>query len=283
MEFKSFTVNSPAKINLCLHITGRTENNYHLISSLVGFSEFGDKITFSKADEFKLEFTGTYAKEMQQLKIEDNLITRAIKLYFASPPPIKIILQKNMPLAAGIGGGSSNAATSIKILKKLFNINIKPDKLLQLGADIPVCLFGKSAIVEAIGEKITAVKIAKLNILLVNPNIEVKTKEIFSHFSRNPLYNKTLDKNIDISNLKNLIIYLKNSKNQLQESAITFVPIIKNVIEEISASNGCIFARMSGSGATCFGIFDKEPNLKQAKLKIMQKYPNWWVKSTYII
>ena len=281
---------APAKINLALHILKKLDNGLHSLSSLVSFVDIGDEISMKIAQADRLEITGRFAKQLANES--DNLILQALKIFRkkypnALPFGVEFTLKKNLPLASGIGGGSSDAAAALRLLAKISNDEIAQNDLyeiaIKLGADVPVCLSARTCLMTGIGEKITPVE-QFLNgyIVLVNPLINISTAEVFSLLKQ--IKNKPL-KNIKepFKNIEQLANWLQSTNNDLLNPAIEIVPIIKQITSSLKATNGCHFARMSGSGATIFALYSSQQQAQNAAQQMQNKYKNFWVKSGKII
>lgn len=279
MTTASFTLLAPAKVNLCLHIVGKRADGYHLLQSAVAFVNAGDTLEFTSDTAFKLETQGPYASNLGT--IEDNLAYKAAKMLekeYGVPACGKIILAKNLPVASGIGGGSSDAATAILGLVRLLKLPLEPPRLskmaLPLGADLPVCLAQKSVWMEGIGEKISSLALPKnLHFVLVNPLIPLATPAVFKAFQGSPFSSEMT------ADIKNMQLW----HNDLMPAAIQICPAISDVLKEIEKTKGCSAARMSGSGATCFGIYESTDDAKTAEIEISRKHPGWWVKSAALL
>ena len=269
LEAKSF-----GKVNLFLNIVGKNNNNYHLLESFFTMLSVYDTITISPADKITCEVNNGRI-------ISDNIIIKAaLSLQQASKSLLgaNIKLTKNIPIGAGLGGGSSNAATTLLLLNKLWGLNYSKDKLakiaLTIGADVPFFIYGHNALVRGIGENITPTKLEKkIYLLLVNPRIPVSTKEVFQnnkHSFSPPLLNTESNKILDL---------IFNGTNILQSSAVSICPIIDEIIKTILKEEGCINARMTGSGSTCFGIFKNIESLELAKFNFQKLYPKFWIQS----
>lgn len=278
---------SPAKINIFLEVMSRRKDGFHNLNSLMSFCNIGDFIEIKKSKKFSFDIVGPFSKSL--LKLEHNIILEVIKnleTHFDRTFNINLKLRKNLPISSGLGGGSCNAAITIKALLKIFELKIKETELqkilLSIGSDVPFCYYGKTSLVNGIGEKIKPIsKIEELNILLVNPMVEVPTKEIFKKvikFNSNPtvLTKKTISK-------KELLDILDNSANDLEEIAIASFSEIKEVLEFFKFHTKSTFQRMSGSGGTCIGFFDSNKSLKEAELNFKKYFSNWWVKSGKIL
>jgi len=271
---------SPAKINLYLEIAGRTSDNYHLLDSLVVRINIFDIITLEKSDCLYLEIKGKGTKTFQD-SWQDNIIIKAVNLLaekYQFIPNIKITLEKNIPVAAGLGGGSSNAATMLLMLNEFYDLHLSEKELLnfglKLGADVPFFINGKMAFVSGIGE---VLKSAKYNcddllFLIINPQKPLSTKQVFLNYNRDfsAINNQETDQKI--------ISVIKNRRNDLQNAAIEILPEIVNILEEISKQKNCLITRMSGSGASCFGIFNSEKDLALAYKNIKKSLPSFYIK-----
>ncbi len=274
-------INSPAKLNLFLHVLNKRNDGYHLLESGVVFINLYDVITIKPAHKFSLTITGEFASSIDGLNIENNIITKAIRILEKENIEFKgnyeIRLEKNIPIAAGLGGGSSNSAGILLYFNQLCNLNISQEKLhnlaLILGADVPMFLYQKPAIMSGIGEKLEFVTLPNnLFAVLVNPRKTLDTATIFKNLT--PDYYTGAIK-INKNNVLNEII---NTNNDLEKVAIKFVPEIKTIIQELGNYKGCILSRMSGSGATCFALFNNEDLAKKALEYFKITHPHWWVK-----
>ena len=264
-----------AKINLCLHVTGQNMEGYHLLDSLVAFANYGDELVFQDNEKIEIVSEGKFGKDLSNIKIQKNIIFKTLKSLNLSSG-VKIKLQKNLPVSAGIGGGSADAAATLRGIFQQKNIPFPPDDGLALGADVPVCIKSTTQRMQGIGEKLTDVKVfPKLAAVLVNSGDKVSTSVIFKL-----LKNKD---NQDIGNLPNkkmtftqTVHYLSELRNDLELPAFELIPNIKNVITLLNNS-GSSLSRMSGSGATCFGLFADFELAKSAANNISTDNPNWWV------
>ena len=276
-----FSITAPAKINLCLHVVGRRRDNYHLISSLVVFLDVFDIVSATESPVLKLNLKGPFAKHLRSG--DNNSVIRAAKglqKLSGITKGAEITLTKNLPISAGIGGGSADSAATIKLLLELWGVNIAEKRIMQLGqslgADVPICLTAKPAFVSGIGEKIKIIqRFPKIWVLLVNPGKGVLTKKIFNDFGRQ--YSEYLLMRSAPFSIRGLIQFLKTSNNDLTLLATRYVPEIKKILKDIGATKGCLISRMSGSGATCFGIFSDKQNVIKAKKTLLQSNPNYWV------
>lgn len=259
---------APAKINLALHVTGQRADGYHLLDSLVAFADFGDHVSVEAAEGLSLSVTGPFAGAVPAGA--DNLVLRAAAL-FGTDAGARITLDKHLPPASGIGGGSSDAAAALRVLARLWARPV-PDAL-RLGADIPVCLAARAARMQGVGEVLTPVTLPVMQAVLVNPGVEVATPSVFRALQRKD--------NAPMGDVPGagLVDWLATCRNDLEAPAIAVEPVIAEVLAQIRAQPGCLLARMSGSGATCFGIFD---TAEQAKAAARAQRPDWWARAVQL-
>lgn len=262
---------APAKVNLTLHVTGQRSDGYHLLDSLVVFADFGDGLAVTAAPEMSISVTGPFA---QGVPLDGrNLCWRAAELFGET---VAITLEKNLPHAAGIGGGSSDAAAVLTAMEQIFGRRCSGDPL-YLGADVPVCQIGRAVRMQGIGEQLTAVPWPTLDAVLVNPGVLVPTPVVF-----NGLKSKTnpqmgpLPETLSASDVWR---WLAGQRNDLEPPAITAQPVIGEVLRSLSALDGVRLARMSGSGATCFGLFETTELAQKAAQRIQAARPDWWVQA----
>ncbi|TKV75183.1 4-(cytidine 5'-diphospho)-2-C-methyl-D-erythritol kinase [Rhizobium sp. AU243] len=279
---------APAKINLALHVTGQRADGYHLLETLVTFTEAGDTIRIRDADADSFSISGPFGDLLRAGDGGDNLVTRARDLLrdaLASTgqpaPPVAIHLEKNLPVASGIGGGSADAAATLRGLLRHWRAGIAPDTLasmaLTLGADVPMCLESRSLIARGIGEDIEPVTdLPELSMVLANPLKAVSTPEIFRR-----LQNKT-NPPLPASATIGWMDFLAQSRNDLQPPAQALLPEIGEIIGLLS-QEGAALVRMSGSGATCFGIFHSLEAARKAETSLRKKRPGWYFQATRTI
>lgn len=279
-----------AKINLLLKVTGRRNDGYHLLDSLVGFCEFGDRLEISlneAQDEIITE--GTFGREID----ENNIIKKTLEKFRETTnweQPVRIRLEKEIPIGAGLGGGSSDAATTLRLLsqipnsppltrKELFNM------ALELGADVPVCLHRKTTRMQGIGEKLALLPpLPELPILLVNPNCRLETKNVFGAFRGNysePIDSYLFEKSWSQETLEDLL--RSKQQNDLYDAAVSLVPQISKVLTLLRELPGVIGVGMSGSGATCFAIFKQSKAAKMNEALERLNETTWWHKLTYLL
>ena len=280
-----FEEKASAKVNLCLQIVGQKSNGFHLLDSIVAFTEFGDKLFFKKSDKLELTVQGAFS---DQIPVDNsNLILKAAEL-LRTLNKIKtgahITLIKNLPPSAGLGGGSSDAAAAIRGLSRLWGTDLPEIRdLMTIGSDLPVCINQKTQHMQGFGEVLNEINtFPNLPILLVNPLKKVSTQTVFRM-----LKNK---KNLPLSKYEKLfetkkdcIEWLLLQRNDLMEPAVSVEPVISEVLRLISNQISVKKVSMSGSGATCFGVFDNKHDCDLAMRKVRGERPEWWSVSTEII
>ncbi len=268
---------APAKVNLCLHVTGQRDDGYHLLDSLVVFTETGDTLSARPLQGLSLSITGPEGEGLSAGA--DNLVLRAARLMGARD--MAITLDKQLPLASGIGGGSSDAAACLRLISRLKGVPLPPrNSVLALGADVPVCLSPQTSRMRGIGEDVTALPaLPPIWIVLVNPRCEVSTPQVFRALEtrNNPPMPEALPQWRDG---KDLCDWLALQRNDLEDPAIRIAPVIGQVLDVLGASGGCQLARMSGSGATCFGLFTDQGAARRAAAMIRATFADWWCMAT---
>jgi 4-diphosphocytidyl-2-C-methyl-D-erythritol kinase len=267
---------APAKINLALHVTGRRGDGYHLLDSLVVFAGIGDRVTVTPADVLSLTIAGAQAAQLPVT--EDNLVLRAARA-FGRGHGAQITLDKVLPIASGIGGGSADAAATLRLLARVWGV-AQPDAaaVLALGADVPVCLAGRPARMTGVGDQVSALPHAlpAAWVVLVNPGIALPTPAVFNALQQkeNPAIPMPLPRWIDATAMA---LDLARLRNDLEPPAIQIAPVIGTVKTALAATGGCLVARMSGSGATCFGLYGDELAATAAAQLLSAAHPKWWV------
>lgn len=272
---------APAKINLFLHIGDRRADGYHALKSLVTFADIGDELAFEPAEKLSLTIEGPFASPLADES--DNLILRAargVSQLTGAPISRRIVLTKNLPVASGIGGGSADAAAALRAFLPDRNKDCSIAELAKrLGADVPVCLFGKSAFVSGIGEHIERIELPQLHAVLVNPGVALSTRDVFTALGpRSGTDEQHWPTGFATS--AELIAFLKITANDLETPALGLAPVIGSVLNALNAAPGIELARMSGSGATCFGLFHDAAAARHAADAITRDYPDWWVTPT---
>jgi len=285
----AFLLQAPAKITLYLHVIGQRSDGFHTIDSLTSFANIADTLTFKPLADFRLRVGGPFASQLGT--IGNNLVTRAVRL-FANKAGVKptgeIFLKKNLPVAAGLGGGSSDAATALHGVGQLWDISpervLSIEDLVSLGADMPICFHGKCASVGGIGEVIHSnSSLPNAWLLLANPGVSIATKDVYERLM--PPYNssKHAHQLYKPANVVDLANALRQTRNDLTPAACLFAPAIRLVLRSLGAMNDCLLARMCGSGATCFGLFQSEDAVRASEEMLKSKYPTWWVRRTSLL
>lgn len=266
-----------AKINLALHVTGRRADGYHLLDSLVAFADFGDVIRVEAADRLSLTVTGPMAAGLSAGP--DNLVLRAAQVLGRGAA---ITLDKRLPVASGIGGGSADAAATLAALAALHGCDLpSAAQVLALGADVPVCLSGVAARMEGIGEKITPVSLPPAHLVLVNPGFGLGTADVFRAMTKRD--NPPMPAPQDLHDAQALAAYLHGCRNDMEPAALGLAPEIGAVIRALGRQPGCLLARMSGSGATCFGLFADSAKAHAAAEAISLSNANYWVQAAALV
>jgi 4-diphosphocytidyl-2-C-methyl-D-erythritol kinase len=282
------TLETCAKVNLYLHVCGRRPNGYHELDSLIVFAKTGDVLTFEDADVLSLDVTGPMAGDLDG-DADDNLVLKAargLRDLCGLDKGAKISLDKRLPVAAGIGGGSGDAATALKGLCQLWKVFPDPQGLeelaLSLGADVPTCLKEHANHVGGIGEVITPLApLPQCWMVLVNPMKALSTPAVFK--ARTGGFTRAAPMVGEYESLGVLIGELEQRRNDLSDPAIARVPDIRDVLDEIEQQSGCLLSRMSGSGATCFGLFATEEAAIKAEKALKTAQTGWWVARGKII
>lgn len=266
-----------AKINLTLHVTGQRADGYHLLDSLVVFADQADRIGAGPAPALSLCVTGPMASNVPLG--QDNLVLQAARL-IGGEPQVALTLEKHLPVASGIGGGSADAAATLRLLARRFGLALPdPAALLRLGADLPVCLAQRPARMRGIGEVLDPVpRLPAFWLVLVNPGVAVPTPAIFKSLTSRQ--NPAMPDVPHLSDAHALARWLSGQRNDLQAAAEALEPVIAQVRTALAAQTGCLLARMSGSGATCFGLFADETTAMAATVALQRAHSGWWVAPT---
>ncbi|WP_422038208.1 4-(cytidine 5'-diphospho)-2-C-methyl-D-erythritol kinase [Roseibium sp.] len=274
-----------AKVNLALHITGKRADGYHLLESLVVFPQIGDRLSVEASETLELVVEGPFAHDLQG-PADENLVVKAARLFADAagldPLNLKITLSKRLPVASGIGGGSSDAATALRLLEDHTGTYLDDDRLksiaLQLGADVPVCLSVQPQLMRGIGGEVTAApQMPTCGMVLVNPRLGVSTPEVFKTLQNrnNPALPSFPG---SFETLSDLTDFLTLCRNDLQQPAIAVCPEIGDILQALTAEDDIAFTRMSGSGATVFGLCEagREMELERS---LRKQRPDWWIAS----
>jgi len=277
------TEHAPAKLNLFLHVTGKRWDGYHLLESLVVFTEFGDTLECYPDDTLSLDITGEFSDRIAADGNNSILkAARALKEKTGCRQGARIALRKRIPVAAGLGGGSGDAAAALRALPRLWKLKVDTVTLQSiargLGSDVSVCLGAKPAMVKGTGEQVTPVVFpVQAWVVLVNPLIPVPTAEVFRRFSGGFDIAHALD---PIDSFTSLICEMSERRNALTVAAVSLCPAIADALSALRETKDCQLARMTGSGATCFGLYEKEAQAKAAVSQLQSAFPGWWVAMT---
>jgi 4-diphosphocytidyl-2-C-methyl-D-erythritol kinase len=280
---------APAKLNLTLEVVGKRADGYHLLDSLIAFTDYGDTLSASEADTLALTLDGPFGGILVGDPME-NLVLKAARLLAAEAgiePRAALALTKRLPVASGIGGGSSDAAATLMALSALWQLSPAAEDLarlaLMLGADVLVCLAARTARLEGIGERVApAPAVPAAPIVLVNPGVGLPTPRVFQ--ARHGAFSSgagpagvLADSPADATALADAI---RPYANDLTAPAIGLLPVIGQVLARLEATDACLIARMSGSGATCFALFPSDESASAAAAAISAAAPKWWVVAT---
>jgi 4-diphosphocytidyl-2-C-methyl-D-erythritol kinase len=268
-----------AKVNLALHVLGRRPDGYHELDSIVAFADFGDVLHFEASARWELSASGPFATGLPDP--ENNIVAAACRAAAAIAgelgrplPPMRIGLEKNLPVAAGLGGGSADAAAALRGLLAIAGIDPGHPRAaaaaFALGADVPVCLKQQACRMRGAGETILPARLGPFAAVLISPMLPLSTAAVFAGLGLEPgqTHSTPIADPAD----------WRTWRNDLTASALTLVPAIAAVIAALEASDGLLCARMSGSGATCFGLFEDERAARRAAASVAADYPHWWVK-----
>ena len=281
---------APAKVNLTLAVLGRRADGYHLLDSLVVFAREGDRLSFAPGKALSLDVRGLTARQTGPL--DDNLVLKAANALAAEIPDLKLgrfTLDKRLPVAAGLGGGSSDAGAALRLLARANRLKLDDRRLQKvarlIGADVPVCVDPRPRRMRGIGEVLSApLTMPKLAAVLVNPGVAVPTRDVFAMLGLKPggkrtraARTRTLPRDRD-----GLVKFVAGERNDLEPAAIKVQPIIARVLAALGNEPRCQLARMSGSGATCFGLFSSARTATAAARNLSAKHPRWWVKATVL-
>jgi 4-diphosphocytidyl-2-C-methyl-D-erythritol kinase len=274
---------APAKINLTLRVLGRRDDGYHELESLVAFADIADTLALQPANETALDIAGPFATASGP--VTDNLVLKAAAALRQRVNDLKaghFQLQKNIPVAGGLGGGSADAAAALRLLARANDLPAGDPRLataaLAVGADVPVCLDSRPRVMRGIGERLTPpVELPRLAVVLVNPAVPLSTRDVFAGLTVTP------GKKENISPVPcaptELFDYLKTNGNDLTAAAIARAPVVAEVLATLSELPGARFAAMSGSGPTCFALFASPAEAATAARRVHSANKNWWVQT----
>jgi len=279
-----------AKVNLTLRVVGRRVDGYHDLESVVAFADCADRLKLDPGPDLKLTMSGPRAADCGE--VSDNLVLKAVRLLSEQVPGLKsgeFALEKVLPVAAGIGGGSADAAAALRLVARLNGLALDDPRIRDVagrtGADVLVCLSSFACIMTGIGDHLLPVSLPKMPCVLVNPRIGVATKNVFETLGL-----RAGELRVGVTDVLQAIAWpeengsleewveaLAQGSNDLEPAAAKIQPVVGEVIAALNATNGAWLARMSGSGATCFAIYENTADAKRAADKILQEHPHWWV------
>ena len=274
-----------AKVNLFLHVGARRADGFHPLQSLAVFTGAGDVLRAQDAPQLVLTLDGPFAAGLQAEA--DNLVLRAARALAAQAGTragAALTLTKNLPVASGIGGGSADAAAALRALKRLWKLEIDDAALqeiaVMLGSDVPVCVPSASAYMEGRGEILTPAPLPRLPILLVNPGVAVPTRDVFAALQTRSGAEMSLPRD-GFSDASSLLRFLASTRNDLEAPARAIQPVIGTVLDALAALPGVLSARMSGSGATCFALFEDDAACASGGAALQAAYSGWWTAPSF--
>jgi 4-diphosphocytidyl-2-C-methyl-D-erythritol kinase len=283
----SLTEFAPAKVNLTLRVLGQLGDGYHAIESLVVFARIGDRVVLSPSDTLALTLRGPNAGAVGPP--DDNLIIKAARALSAREPGLRLgrfVLEKRLPVAAGIGGGSADAAAALRLLARANGLTADDGRVFQAaratGADVPVCLDPRPRMMRGIGDILSGpLELPSLPAVLVNPGVALATKDVFRKLGLSPGQTVRYADQTPIPRKRaELFRFLMDGPNDLESAAIALQPAIAKVLETLEALPDVRFARMSGSGSTCFALFLSQRAAAAAARHLGATHPDWWVRAT---
>jgi 4-diphosphocytidyl-2-C-methyl-D-erythritol kinase len=279
-----------AKVNLTLRVNGRRADGFHDLESVVAFADCADRLTLTPGSDLNLKMSGPLAQACGETS--DNLVLKAARLLAERVPDMKagsFSLDKALPVAAGIGGGSADAASALRLLSQLNGLALDDPRIIEVaqltGADVPVCVNSRGCVMTGVGETLQPLSLPQMPCVMVNPGVPVATKDVFAALGlRN---GELLVGATDVllqdrwpgggASLEDWVEALAASSNDLEAPAMRVQPVIGEVISALNATNGAWLARMSGSGATCFAIYENTAEAGRAAEKLRRDHPGWWV------
>lgn len=281
---------APAKINLFLHVLGKRGDGYHDLDSLVVFADVGDHLSAALTGKWGLTVTGPYKDEFQGIPVPENLVmgaARAAQSWAmeagAELTPMHFTLEKHLPLAAGLGGGSADAAAALRLCAGAAGLAVDEAlrvRAAELGADVPVCLAGLPSWVGGTGAALARAEIpGGLSLVLVNPGVQVPTGDVFARWADEGAPGRAPANRPIFGSAEALAAFLGETRNDLEAPACKIAPVIRTVMDEIENTSP-LLARMSGSGATCFGLYAAREEADNAASAIRSAHPDWWVMAT---
>jgi len=279
-----------AKVNLTLRVNGRRTDGYHDLESVVAFADCADRLTLTPGSNLDLKMLGPLAQACGDTS--DNLVLKAARLLGERVPDMKagsFSLDKVLPVAAGIGGGSADAAAALRLLSQLNGLALDDSRLIEVarltGADVPVCVDSRGCVMTGVGERLQPLKLPKMPCVMVNPGVPVATKDVFAALGLRKGELRVSAGDVLLqkpwpdaeASLEDWVEALAASSNDLEAPALRVQPVIGEVISALNATNGAWLSRMSGSGATCFAIYENTADAGRAAEKLGREHPGWWV------
>ncbi|KAA0679306.1 4-(cytidine 5'-diphospho)-2-C-methyl-D-erythritol kinase [Roseomonas genomospecies 6] len=293
---------APAKLNLYLHVVGRRDDGYHELDSLVAFADVADRVTVQPGVARialrgadlppvgpRLAISGPFGPALMGENPAQNLVIRAayaLAARLGREADAMIALEKVLPIASGIGGGSADAAATLRGLARLWDVPVADRRLYEvaasLGADVPVCVAGRSCYFGGVGEALEeAPALPDTHAVLVNPGVPVPTPAVFK--ARKGAFSAPARFTEAPADAVALAALLKERRNDLTEPALTVAPVIAEVLTALEGTDGCLLARLSGSGATCFGLYADAERAAEAARSIQAAQPRWWAKAARLL
>jgi 4-diphosphocytidyl-2-C-methyl-D-erythritol kinase len=274
---------APAKLNLYLHVLGRDQRGYHLLDSLVVFADIGDELSVTPSAGFSLSIDGPFGQGLEC--DSSNLVWKAAHMLAAATghaPDVAVTLTKTLPVASGIGGGSSDAGAMLRALCTLWGLDPASAAVMgvaaMLGSDVPVCVPARSCFMGGVGEALDACPpLPRMAIVLANPGFPLPTKDVFA--ARQGAFAPEGRFDITPRDAAQLVHILGSRDNGLTAAALSLKPEIATVLDALGQCDGCLLPRMLGSGATCLGLFHTDRAAEAAAAKLSASYPGWWVKA----
>lgn len=281
---------APAKVNLFLHVGPVEANGYHPLCSLVAFADVGDVVTVEPSDHLSLEIIGPFATALSGPVVRgqgDNLVLKALRALGEAAgigePRLRVVLDKRLPVAAGLGGGSSDAGAALKLANRALDLGLDPAALETVssvvGADGPMCVRARSAWAEGYGEKLAdAPELPSLHAVLLNPGLPSSTAAVYRAYDDAPA---TADRpcHPTFSSTAATVDWLARCRNDLEGPAIALTPGIDGALQAVATCDGVMMTRMSGSGATVFGLFETAAAAHAARSRLSEAYPRWWARA----
>ena len=283
-----FKESAPAKVNLTLKVLGKRTDGYHELMSLVVFADEGDRLELVPGEKISLTLEGPFAAALEG---EDNLVLKTVHLLAEHCPSMcagAFKLDKRLPVAAGLGGGSADAAAALRLLVKAnpgqITAKIISGAARRLGADVTACLDSGAVFMQGRGDELRPVKkLPALPAVLVNPGLQLGAGDVYEALGAKPLEKTSAADTIDrspVTSVADLVHYIRETGNDLEAAATKLAPAIAEVRAALSATEGCLVAQMSGSGPTCFGLFSRGETAGAAARTLAESHPDWWVLAT---